>query len=113
MSDPKACTDFKKSLLKAAEPEGTVPRAPDAVGTPGIDDYVFRQAAANNPSAGPLTTWSPESVIVLDYLSRVTPRFSKSEYVRDLLESNLKRKYPDLWDSACTEVATRRPRRLS
>jgi hypothetical protein len=134
MNDHEACSEFRRSLLRAAITEEDAPseeaRVPEAAprrreptakdaGEYRINAKILRQAVAANPDAGPLTTWSPESVIVLDYLSRVTPRFSRSEYVREILEANLKLEYPALWTAACTELANqshgprqRRSRRL-
>jgi len=121
MNDHEACSEFRRSLLRAAITEEDAPpvegaRVPETAprrrepaakdaGECRINTKIFRQAVAANPNAGPLTAWSPESVIVLDYLSRLTPRFSRSEYVREILEANLKLEYPTLWTAACTELA--------
>jgi hypothetical protein len=52
-----------------------------------------RQAARRQPR---ITFYSPLSSLVLNYLKNVTPRFSISDEVARIVESELARRYPEL-----------------
>ncbi len=52
-----------------------------------------RQAAKRQPR---ITFYSPLSSLVLNYLKNVTPRFSISDEVARIVESELARRYPEL-----------------
>jgi len=47
-----------------------------------------------------ITTWSPMSVAVLQYIHSTTPRFSMSNEIRDILEEGIRDRYPELWKAA-------------
>lgn len=44
-----------------------------------------------------VTFYSPLSSLVLNYLKNVTPRFSISDEVAKIVESELNRRYPELF----------------
>ncbi|GBC71521.1 hypothetical protein HRbin02_01306 [Candidatus Calditenuaceae archaeon HR02] len=56
-----------------------------------------RQAARRQPR---ITFYSPLSSLVLNYLKNVTPRFSISDEVSRIVESELARRYPELVSAA-------------
>jgi hypothetical protein len=58
------------------------------------EDSFIREAVRNSDSK--ITIWSPLTAAMLQYFRRKTPMFSMSSRGREIIESALEEKYPDL-----------------
>ena len=58
------------------------------------EDSIIREAVQNSDSK--ITIWSPLTAAMLQYFRRKTPMFSMSSRGREIIESALEEKYPEL-----------------
>lgn len=58
------------------------------------EDLLIREAVQNSDSK--ITIWSPLTAAMLQYFRRKTPMFSMSSRGREIIESALEEKYPEL-----------------
>ncbi len=59
-----------------------------------LEDSLIREAVQNSDSK--ITIWSPLTAAMLQYFRRKTPMFSMSSRGREIIESALEEKYPEL-----------------
>ena len=66
----------------------------EVVTSDNLDDLLIREAVQNSDSK--ITIWSPLTAAMLQYFRRKTPMFSMSSRGREIIESALEEKYPEL-----------------
>ncbi len=66
----------------------------EVVTSENLDDLLIHEAVQNSDSK--ITIWSPLTAAMLQYFRRKTPMFSMSSKGREIIESALEDKYPEL-----------------
>jgi len=74
----------------------------------GIDEKFFREAVKMAEKQPRLAFYSPVASCILNYWKNVVPRFSISEFLAQIVERELAKAWPQLYDKALKNLKRRR-----
>lgn len=76
-----------------------------------VDEKLFREAVKRAVSQPRLALYSPVASCVLNYWKSAVPRFSISEFLAKIVEREIARAWPKLYEKARREIEKRAKRR--
>lgn len=91
---PKVQTDEQPEVVASNKDVGSTNKDVGSEEVVTSEDSIIREAVQNSDSK--ITIWSPLTAAMLQYFRRKTPMFSMSSRGREIIESALEEKYPEL-----------------